>query len=89
MKHYVLDGKRLSPFEFIKQAKAKYKWRGLVPVYLMGHCGPNGEKGTKRNPKAPPLRICEQVNEAFLHLTAEEKACFRDLAKKEREKAKT
>ena len=74
MKHFTLDGQKLTALEFYLAAKKKYQWRGLVPSYLVGYKSPNGDKGTQRNPHAPSLKTCTLIDAALADLSDDDLA---------------
>lgn len=87
-KSYKLDGKTMTAYEFYRVAKAKYKWPGTLPAYLIDYKvkdenGKTIEKGCKLNPDAPPLEIINLVGDAIVDMSEEELASIRAEVQKE------
>jgi len=83
MKQYTLDGKQMTASEFYRAAKQKYKWRGLVPSYLLAYKTANGHKGSRRNPDAPPVEICDLVAAALKDIADDDLALLKEEARQE------
>jgi hypothetical protein len=83
MKKYTLDGQKMTALEFYHAAKKMYQWRGLVPSYLVGYKSANGDKGTQRNPDAPPLKICTLIDAALADISDDDLARLKEEARQE------
>ena len=83
MKQYTLDGQKMSALEFCRAAKSKYKWSGLAPCYLTAYHGANGDKGSERNPNAPPLKVCDLIDAALTDISDDDLARLKEEARQE------
>ena len=72
-KRFILDGVAMPPLEYLRAAREKFKWEGLIPRPLIGYKAPNGDKGTMRNPACTtPGDICRAAYDAWLAMSKEE-----------------
>ena len=85
MKHasYQLDGKTMAAAEFIRAMQKKYHYTGLVPSQLVGY-RKNGDKGSRKNPNAPPESEYQLILDALMDVSPEELAQLQEEARKQK-----
>jgi len=79
-KSFTFDGQRMTAIQLLRAMKKKYQWKGLLPAKLVDYRSPNGDKGCKRNPNAPPEKEYQMLEQALLDLNEEELALLKEEA---------
>jgi hypothetical protein len=69
--------------EFYRAAKKKYKWTGLIPTYLVASKSADGDKGSRRNPDAPPVNVCDLIAAVLKDIADDDLALLKEEARQE------
>lgn len=73
VKQFVLDGVPMPPLEYLRAAREKYKWEGLIPRPTIGYKSDNGDKGLMRNLACTtPADVCRLAKDAWFAMSKED-----------------